>query len=78
MEATTKLGNKRLEEPGRYAITIECADDLSDNELILMLEFFKAEVFGLQDHNRGDEAERKARFSHMAQFMNEQSRLSDA
>jgi hypothetical protein len=61
-KAITKMGRKQVEMPGRYSIAIECADDLTDNELILMLEFFKAELFSLQNLDRGDDAERKARF----------------
>jgi hypothetical protein len=61
MEATI-MKRKQIDMPGRYSITIEAADDLADNELVLMLEFVKAELFSLQNHDRGDDAERKARF----------------
>jgi hypothetical protein len=37
-------------------------DQLTDDELILMLEFFKAEVFATQNHERGDASEKAARF----------------
>jgi hypothetical protein len=62
MAAQPTMTSKRFHHPGRYAITLECADDVTDDELILMLEFFKAELFGTQNHERGDDAERKARF----------------
>jgi hypothetical protein len=62
MDTVKTMGQKQIELPGRYAITLEAADDLTDDELILMLEFFKAELFALQNHERGDDAERQTRF----------------
>ena len=49
MEATKKLGHARIEMPGRYAITIEFADD----ELMIMEAWFEAEVFQQMKHDRG-------------------------
>jgi hypothetical protein len=62
MTAQLTMHSRKLDQPGRYTVTLECADDLTDDELILMLEFFKAELFATQNHERGDAVERNARF----------------
>jgi hypothetical protein len=36
MDAETKMGRKRFELAGRYAITIECADNLTDQERAIL------------------------------------------
>ncbi len=48
MAATNKMGRSRFVLPGRYAVTVECADDLTDDELNTMEASFQAEVFRLQ------------------------------
>lgn len=44
------MGRRRLTEPGRYAISIECAHDLTHDEFCLLLELFKGEILTLQNH----------------------------
>ena len=53
MDATNKMGRTRFGVPGRYSVTIECADDLTDEELIMMDAWFEAKVSLLQKHQRG-------------------------
>ena len=50
MDIDTTMGRRRLTEPGRYAISIECAHDLSRDEFDLLLELFKGEILTLQNH----------------------------
>lgn len=50
---TQAMGWKRFEMPGRYAVTVQCADDLTDDEMIRMEAFFEAAVALLQKDRRG-------------------------
>ena len=53
MDATTKMGRKQFGMPGRYAVTVECADDLSPDERTMLEAWFEKEVSQLQRHDRG-------------------------
>jgi hypothetical protein len=44
---------ERIEQPGRFAITIECADDLTNDEIIRMEAVIEAQVCLLQKQKRG-------------------------
>ena len=43
----------RLVQPGRFAITIALADDLTNDEIIRMQASLEAQVCLLQKHRRG-------------------------
>jgi len=47
----------QLVKPGRFAITIACADDLTDDEIIRIEATLEAKVCLLQRHRRGYTAE---------------------
>ena len=53
MDATNKMGRTRFGVPGRYSVTIECADGLTDEEIIMMDAWFEVKVSLLQEHHRG-------------------------
>jgi hypothetical protein len=52
MDAETKMGRKRFELASRYAITIECADNLTDQERAILDAWFETEVNLLQRRER--------------------------
>jgi hypothetical protein len=57
---TTHFRRDRLIKPGRFAITIECADDLADDEIIRMEAALEAKVCLLQKKKRGYKPEHVA------------------
>lgn len=56
------MGSKRFEMPGRYAVTVECADDLTDDEIIMMEAWFESTVSRLQRDDRGYTDEQAAQW----------------
>jgi hypothetical protein len=54
--------SKRIEVPGRYAVTVECADDLTNDEIIRMEAAIEAHVCLLQKNARGYRIEHVAAF----------------
>jgi hypothetical protein len=53
MNANATFTRQRIEEPGRFAIAIECADDLTNDEIICLEALIEAQVCLLQKHTRG-------------------------
>ena len=53
MNANATFTRQRIEEPGRFAIAIECADDLTNDEIIRMEAVIEAQVCLLQRQKRG-------------------------
>jgi hypothetical protein len=43
----------RIVKPGRFAITIRCADDLAADEMIMLVAWFETKVSLLQGKTRG-------------------------
>jgi hypothetical protein len=52
-----QFNRDRLVQPGRFALTIECADDLTNDEIIRLEAALEAKVCLLQKHRRGYTAE---------------------
>jgi hypothetical protein len=48
-----EFNRERIVQPGRFAITIECADDLTNDEIIRMEAVIEAQVCLLQKQKRG-------------------------
>lgn len=53
MSTHRHFNHGRIVRPGRFAITIECADDLTNDEIIRMEAVLEAKVCLLQKHRRG-------------------------
>jgi hypothetical protein len=43
---------QQIARPGRITVTIECADDLTDDEIIQMEAAIEAQICVLQKHRR--------------------------
>ena len=53
MDASTTCRRTEFGIPGRYTVAVECADDLTDDEIIMMEAWFEAKVSLLQKKTRG-------------------------
>jgi hypothetical protein len=53
MNTNANFNRERIEQPGRFAVTIECADDLTNDEIIRMEAVIEAQVCLLQRQKRG-------------------------
>jgi hypothetical protein len=53
MGADTGFRSAQFGLPGRYAVTVECADDLTDDEIIMMEAWFETKISLLQKEKRG-------------------------
>jgi hypothetical protein len=53
MKAETNLKSDQFSMAGRYAVTVQCADDLTDDEIIMMEAWFETKVSLLQKSTRG-------------------------
>jgi hypothetical protein len=53
MTTNAHFRRDRIVKPGRFAILIECADDLTNDEIIRMEAALEATVCLLQKHRRG-------------------------
>jgi hypothetical protein len=53
MKAETNLKSDQFNMAGRYAVTVQCADDLTDDEIIMMEAWFETKVSLLQKKTRG-------------------------
>lgn len=53
MDANASFRSDQFGVPGRYAVTVECADDLTDDEIIAMEAWLEAKVSLLQRKKRG-------------------------
>jgi hypothetical protein len=62
MEADTGFRSDQFGLPGRFAVTVECADDLTDDEIIVMEAWFEAKVSLLQKKKRGYTEEQALRW----------------
>jgi hypothetical protein len=60
MNAKTRFNSQRIEKPGRYAVTVVSADNLTDDEIIAMEACIEAKVCLLQKQHRGYDAEQVA------------------
>ncbi len=60
MTTNANYRRQRIEKPGRYAVTVECADDLTNDEIIRMEAVIEAQVCLLQKNARGYKAEHVA------------------
>lgn len=56
MNEKTKLACQRIDQPGRYAVTLVCADDLTDDEIIALEARIEAKLCLLQKRDRGYDA----------------------
>jgi hypothetical protein len=56
MNGKSKLACQRIDKPGRYAVTLVCADDLTDDEIIVLEARIEAKVCLLQRQDRGYDA----------------------
>ena len=57
MSTHRHFNRDRIVQPGRFAVTIECADDLTNDEIIRLEAAIEAKVCLLQKHRRGYTAE---------------------
>jgi hypothetical protein len=57
MSGNASFRRDRVVKPGRFAIVIECADALTNDEIITMEAAIEAKVCLLQKHHRGYTAE---------------------
>jgi hypothetical protein len=53
MSTQGQFNRERIEQPGRFAITIEVADDLTTDEILRLEAAVEAQVCLLQRHKRG-------------------------
>jgi hypothetical protein len=60
MNTNVNFNRQRIGKPGRFAVTIECADDLTNDEIITMEAVIEAQVCLLQKQKRGYKAEHVA------------------
>lgn len=60
MSEDPNFKRQQIRKPGRFAITIECSDDLGDDEIIQMEAVIEAQVCLLQRRTRGYTAEHVA------------------
>jgi hypothetical protein len=66
MGASLTLAKDRFEMPGRFAATIECADDLTPEEITMAIAWFEAKVSLLQRRERGYTDEEAIRWQNEA------------
>jgi hypothetical protein len=53
MTTHSRFSSQQIDKPGRYAVTVVCADDLTDDEIIELEAVIEAKVCLLQQHRRG-------------------------
>jgi hypothetical protein len=53
MSTNNKFNRTRIVKPGRFTATIDCADNLTDDEIIRMQAAIEAKVCLLQKQTRG-------------------------
>ena len=53
MNTNHQFNRTRIVKPGRFTVTIDCANDLSDDEIIRMEAVIEAKVCLLQKQKRG-------------------------
>lgn len=53
MNVNTSFNREQIVKPGRFAVNIECADDLTEDEIIRMEAVIEAQVCLLQKKTRG-------------------------
>jgi hypothetical protein len=57
MSTNHQFNSTRIVKPGRFSVTIDCADDLTEDEIIRMETIIEAKVCLLQKQKRGYEPE---------------------
>lgn len=55
-----------IRKPGRYAVTFECVDNLTEDEIITLQARLEVELCMLQRNHRGYTAEHAAAWKHVA------------
>lgn len=66
MNANANFNRERIVKPGRFAVTIECADDLTEDEIVRMEAVIEAQVCLLQKQKRGYKPEHVAAWQEAA------------